>query len=296
MPGGNPPWGDDFLKRIEQLRLAVRRLGTIPREGDRTGRRPGSSMEVVRHRQYVPGDELRHIDWAAYARLEQFLVRQFAREDAISLELAIDASPSMRDAEGVDSKLARARQLAAAIGYMALHNRSRVRIHWAAPSRLHSRGFSGTVSAVALVRYLEEEPPACHVFDLATVLEEVPRHAGERPFLILLSDLWIADLERPLRRAAARFGRMAILHLLSRDEFEPSLRGKVRLVDSETGEGKELYLDEDTLREYRARLGQHLGRIEAACRTAEAGYVRIPSDLPLERAFFQSVLEAGIAR
>lgn len=294
MPGVSSPWGEEFLRRIEQLRLAVRRLGTIPRDGDRTGRRPGSSMDVARHREYAPGDELRHIDWAAYARLEQFLIRQFAREEAVSLELAIDASPSMRDTGGADSKLGRARQLAAAIGYLALHNRGQACVHWATPSGLQSRAFSGTLAAADLVRYLEGEPPACHNFDLPAVLELIARRAGERPFLVLLSDLWSYDIERPLRRAAARFGRMAVLHLLSPEELEPTLRGKVRLVDSETSEVKELYLDDDTLREYRLRLGEHLARIEAACRAAEAGYVRIPSSLPLELAFFRSVLEAGI--
>jgi hypothetical protein len=84
--------------------------------------------------------------------------------------------------------------------------------------------------------------------------------------------------------------------LLSRDELEPRLRGKVRLVDAESGDSKELYLDDDTLREYQLRLADHLRQVEAACRAAEAGYVRICADLPLERAFFQTAVEAGIAR
>ncbi|HLG42806.1 MAG TPA: DUF58 domain-containing protein [Planctomycetota bacterium] len=288
----SPPWGEDFLRRIEQLRLAVKRLGTIPREGERTAGRPGASLEVARHREYAQGDELRHIDWAAYARLEQFFIRQFAREEAVSLELLVDASPSMR--EGTPPKLESARRLVAAIGCMALHDRGQARVHWPTPSGVSGRAFVGAAAAPEFVRYLAGEPPAVHGFELPGALEEVGRRVGARPFLVVVSDLWMTDLERPLKRASARFGRTAVIHLLSPEELEPPMRGKVRLADSETAETKELYLDDETLAEYRSRVADHLRVVETACRQAEVGYVRISSDLPLEKAFFATVRDAGI--
>jgi len=288
----SPPWGEDFLRRIEQLRLAVKRLGTIPREGDRTSRRAGASLEVTRHREYAQGDELRHIDWAAYARLEQFFIRQFAREEAVSLELLLDASPSMR--EGSPPKLDSARRLAAAIGVLALHDRGQARVHWPAPSGLSGRAFVGAATAPEFVSYLRGMPPMAHGFDLPFALEEVGRRVGPRPFLVLVSDLWLADLERPLERAAARFGRAAVIHLLAPEELEPTMRGKVRLTDSESSESKELYLDDETIADYRSRMAAHLQRVETSCRQAEVGYVRLSSDLPLEKAFFTTVRDAGI--
>lgn len=287
------PFTEEFLRRVELLRLAVRRLGTVRVEGEQVSRRKGGGAEIWGYRPYAQGDDVRRVDWSAYARLEQLFVREFAREEAVGLEILLDASSSMR--WGRPPKLALAQQLAATLGYLGLHNHAFVRVHWPGAAGAAGRAFQGPSASVALLRVLAETPPAVLRVDLPAALEEVAARSGDRrPFLVILSDFWVLGIGPALRRAAARAGRVAAVHVLAPEELEPSLRGKVRLVDCETGEEKDLYLNAEALREYGDELQRHLAALEAACREAEVGYVRLCSDMPLERAFFATVRRSGL--
>ncbi|MHC4606203.1 MAG: DUF58 domain-containing protein, partial [Planctomycetota bacterium] len=106
---------DDFLRRLEPLRLAVRRRIRGRREGDRSTPRRGGSAEFHSHRGYAQGDDLRRIDWNAYARLDALFVRENVREEAPAVHLFLDESASMGF-----GKLDFAARLAAAIGAVAL--------------------------------------------------------------------------------------------------------------------------------------------------------------------------------
>src|SRR6185295_14993758 len=86
---------DAFLRKLEGLRLAVRRSISGRREGERLTKRRGGSAEFTSHRSYTQGDEFRSIDWNLYSRLGQLYVKEFTREEALSVHLAIDTSASM---------------------------------------------------------------------------------------------------------------------------------------------------------------------------------------------------------
>ncbi len=102
-----------FLRKLEALRLAVRRAVAGRREGERLTRRRGGSSEFVSHRSYTQGDEFRAIDWNLYGRLGQLYVKEFAREEALEARLVVDTSPSMAP------KFDFARRLGAALALVA---------------------------------------------------------------------------------------------------------------------------------------------------------------------------------
>lgn len=104
---------EEFVRKLEALRLAVRRAVSGLRTGERPTRKRGGSSDFVSHRSYAQGDEFRSIDWNLYGRLGQIYVKEFAREEALPVRLAVDTSLSM------EPKFDFARRLGAALALVA---------------------------------------------------------------------------------------------------------------------------------------------------------------------------------
>ena len=108
-----PLFDEEFLRKLEALRLAVRRSISGRREGERATRKRGGSSDFVAHRGYAQGDEFRAIDWNLYGRLGQLYVKEFAREEALPAALAVDTTRSM------EPKFDFARRLGAVLALVA---------------------------------------------------------------------------------------------------------------------------------------------------------------------------------
>src|ERR1700722_2825021 len=115
-----------FLARLEQLELVSRKIFLGLMKGERKSKRKGQSVEFADYRNYVIGDDLRHLDWNLYARLDRLFLRLFQEEEDLHFYVLIDNSLSM--SFGTPSKLHYARQVAAALGFIGLVNLDRVMI------------------------------------------------------------------------------------------------------------------------------------------------------------------------
>ena len=108
----------EFLRKLERLALVAKRVKLGSAKGERRSRRKGTSIEFADYRDYVQGDDLRHIDWNLYGRLDSLYLKLFQEQEDLTLHLLIDASQSM--AFGEPTKLEFACRTAAALGYIAL--------------------------------------------------------------------------------------------------------------------------------------------------------------------------------
>src|SRR5512145_1609323 len=108
----------ELLARLEKMELVSRKIFRGRMKGERRSRRKGQSVEFADFRSYVPGDDLRFIDWNTYARLDKLFLKMFLEEEDLHFYAVIDASPSMDF--GQPTKLYFAKQLAAALGFVAL--------------------------------------------------------------------------------------------------------------------------------------------------------------------------------
>src|SRR6266446_6762092 len=113
-----------FLAKLEQLELVSRKIFLGRLKGERRSKRKGQSVEFADYRNYVIGDDLRHLDWNLYARLERLFIRLFMEEEDLHFYILIDNSLSMDF--GTPSKLHFAKQVAAALGFIGLVNMDRV--------------------------------------------------------------------------------------------------------------------------------------------------------------------------
>src|SRR5258708_36333738 len=114
----------DFLARLEQLELVSKKIFMGRMKGERRSKRKGQSVEFADYRNYVKGDDLRHLDWNLYARLDRLFIRLFQEEEDLHFYVLIDNSLSMDF--GSPSKLHYAKQVAAALSFIALVNMDRV--------------------------------------------------------------------------------------------------------------------------------------------------------------------------
>src|SRR5438477_5608768 len=113
-----------FLARLEQLELVSRKIFLGRMKGERRSRKKGQSVEFADYRNYVVGDDLRHLDWNLFGRLDKLFIRLFMEEEDLHFYVLIDNSLSMDF--GNPTKLQYAKQVAAALGFIGLVNMDRV--------------------------------------------------------------------------------------------------------------------------------------------------------------------------
>src|SRR5246127_3358497 len=114
----------EFLHRLEQLELVSRKIFLGRMKGERRSKRKGQSVEFADYRNYVIGDDLRHLDWNLFARLDKLFIRLFMEEEDLHVYILVDNSLSMDF--GAPTKLHYAKQVAAALGFVGLVNADRV--------------------------------------------------------------------------------------------------------------------------------------------------------------------------
>src|SRR6478735_6724398 len=117
----------ELLRRLEQFQLLARRRAKSSARGERRSKARGQSVEFADHRNYVAGDDFRYLDWNLYGRLEKLFLKLYEEERELPVRIFLDASESM--AFGDPPKFFFARQIAAAIGYVALCGFDRVSVH-----------------------------------------------------------------------------------------------------------------------------------------------------------------------
>ena len=195
-------------------------------EGSITGlhRSPfhGSSVEFAEHREYVPGDDLRHIDWKVFGRSDRFYIKQFEEETNLRVQLVMDASESMNYGSGAMTKLEYARTLAAALAYLILGQQDAVgalvfddKIRADAPisqSRSHLQD---------LVSVLSQESGK-DTTDIGEVLGRVSDRLKRRCLIVLMTDLFDEPegILHGLRRLRHAGHDVLVLHVMDPDELE----------------------------------------------------------------------------
>jgi uncharacterized protein (DUF58 family) len=273
-----------FLRRLEQLELASRRLTAGRMKGERRSVRRGQSVEFADYRNYASGDDLRQLDWNVYARLEKLFIKLFVEEEDVTVHVLVDASRSMDFGE--PNKLSFARRAAGALAYLGLAHLDRVSVAFLGDGRATTlRPLRGKARVFEVFRFLAE-PRAERLTGLAAAAREYAgRLRGHGP-LILISDLMDPGYSDALRDLAGTRCQLSVLHVLAPEELDPDVPPDARLVDRETGAGIEVTGDDDLVERYRARLAEWQAELAAFCSRRGGAYVSVPSDLDLADLLF----------
>lgn len=276
----------EFVRELEALRRRLEIKARSGGAGEHAAKRRGGSAEFQEHRSYEPGDDLRRVDWLAYARTGQPVVKLFRSEEDVVVRLLVDASASLEF--GDPPKIEVARRLAAAFGYMALAGSQRAQV-LVAGARQDATGISRTTTPrrgrgglAALLRDLGRDAPEGRV-DLSRAIDEAVARSSRAGMLVVLSDFFDAGpVTQALGRARAAGHDVALVQVVDRAEIQPNYEGDYALVDAETGATVEVTMDATAIEAYVLRFAGLVEELRAWARKHGASYVRATTDEALE--------------
>lgn len=283
-----------FVRELEVLRRRLEIRARSGQGGDHLAKRRGASVEFREHRSYEAGDDLRRIDWAAYARTGEPMLKVFRAEEDVIARILCDTSASMGAPDG--QKLEFAKRFAAAVGYMVLARSERVQVLAAADGLLASpapqRGRAGLAAFLSLV---EAFTPAGST-NLAKAVDAAVQRSRKPGLFIVVSDFFDAtDVLSSLKQAAFSGHQVALVQVLTPQEVEPDFEGDIALVDAESGATVEVTMDEDALTAYRERLAGLEEELRRFAKKHGATYVRFLTSAELADAV-RAFVEAGGGR
>lgn len=208
------------LAGVGNLEVVAKRIVEGFMMGQHLSPHKGSSVEFVEHRQYHPGDEVRHIDWRAYGKTRRYFVKEYEDETNLRCRLIVDCSGSMAYAGKTLSKLAYARQLAAALGYLLLQQRDAVGwVTFDTKIRDNIEPSAKPQAFPQLVQSLSNVVPGGET-SLGSVLERIVPTLSRRSLVVLLSDCFddLDALSRALRQFRHSRHEVLLFHIVAPEE------------------------------------------------------------------------------
>ncbi len=287
-----------LLRMLERVRLNVMPSATGADQGGHRSLSRKGGIEFAEHRPYVPGDDVRHIDWKAFARRRQLVVRQYSEERDARVYVLVDVSGSMARgaAQGGEkgmiktvsgsfrmpsSKLEAARVLATSLAFVGARQFDRVRV---VP-------FSGDLSARNFGLRLIEDLPALerNLIDLSpegetdfrTIARSFAKTITGRGIVIIVSDLMtLSGFDEAVRYIAAAGHQVLVVRMAALEDDSPKLGGEIELVDSETQERIQVRMSKQLLDAYKAEVATHLDTCEREVVRVGGRYISV--SLPLD--------------
>ena len=287
------------LQKIGSLTLESRQ----PMQGSVAGkhRSPhrGSSVEFAEYREYVPGDDLRRLDWRAYGRSDRFYVKEFEADTNLRLCLVVDGSGSMRygapdnpgNGDSPMSKLEYAGRMASLLAFVAIRQGDAAGLTVAAARGNRHLPPKRRPSHLGVLQDALEDVEAKGDTNLVQSLHEVAERTRQRALVVVLSDLFSdpEELGRAFQHLRHRKHDVVAFHLLERRELEFQFDRTTRFVDLEGGAA--IIADPSVMaRHYRTALEQYQSGLADAVRRANVDYHRALLDVPPEDVLAQFLL------
>jgi uncharacterized protein (DUF58 family) len=283
-------FGDEFLKKLEYLNVLSRRI-KAERRVERRVKKRGAGLEFADYRPYVAGDDFRHLDWKAYLRLDRLILKLFEEREDLPIYFFVDASRSMES--GQPSKLDYARQVAAALSYIALVNLDRVNfIAYGERVRAELPPQRGKGRIFRIFRFLGGVA-ATGETNARQSFQAYCTRLRRRGLAVVISDFLDPEgFEGGLDVLRHFRHEIFLVHVTSREEIEPSLQGSLQIIDSETRTSRDVVMTPALVEAYRAEFERYCRAIEAYCSRFQLGYVRTRTDVPFDE-LVMAVLRQG---
>ncbi|SHE82367.1 Protein of unknown function DUF58 [Seinonella peptonophila] len=280
-----------FLARLEMLRLTGAKSIRGNYTGERSSKVVGSSLDFADYRPYVPGDDIRQIDWALYARLQKWMLKTYLDEREMSVSVYLDTSESMVEKKEI------AVQLAAALCYTSLYHGDRCaiysvteEIHRILPMLQGRKKIPQFFSKLQQLHFAGRGD----VGNAFATAKGLPQQAGCSIFIT--DGFFQTGWEKSLLRLQASHQQVILLQVVAKEEREPSYSGDLRLIDSESTEAKEIAISPYAQTLYRERFQKYIQQLEKWCLNRGIRYLFVPAEEAVETICFTLFREVGILR
>jgi len=307
----------ELLRRLEQFQLLAARRAKSSAKGERRSRARGQSVEFADHRSYVPGDDFRYLDWNLFGRLEKLFLKLYEEERELPVRIFLDASESMTFGE--PRKFDFARQVAAAIGYVALCGFDRVSVIPFPNAQGRTAGRTETSNiqhptsnieqsaiegALRSVRGRKSSMPffqnisalnAAGGADLNESLRRGAIEARAAGLAIVLSDfLDPAGYESGLTALVGRGFQVNVVQILASEELAPTTFGDLRLVDSESGGLQEVTFGRYRMKAYQQTVQNFIQRLREYCTKRGINFFMAPANMDLQDLLLKQLRKSEV--
>ena len=285
------------LARLQGVKLRARAVMEGVLSGLHKSPHQGQSVEFAEHKEYAPGDELRHLDWKAYGKFDKYYVKRYEHETNLRSVMVVDASASMGYRSGALSKLEVATTLAGALCYLLVRQQDAAGIALMTNGRFQDvppRASAGHLNV--LLETLENAQPngGTNLLSAADHLAEVlPRRSS----VVVLSD-FLDENQDALKRILAlrqRKNDVAVFHLVDPAELTFPFDDPTLFLDME-GEGRIEVNPREIKESYLEEFGAFLGNVKSACAEADVDYELVRTDERLDEVLLRFLGKRGRRR
>ena len=287
---------EEFLSQVELLQLLVQNNVAGQFGGNHKSKTFGSSCDFTDYREYIAGDDITKIDWRAYARFKNLYVKLYLDERQVHTRIYIDASRSMTYGKG--KKDEQAIRLAAAFAYLSICEMDKVSIYVIRENRVEEI-VSSLLGREAYLNNIGKLNDI--VFDGDSLISEaiLPSAVGYGDgFSIIISDfLTDNDYETAIDHLTGKKRDVLCVQILSKEELNPKIRGKMHLFDSENSANfYRKHINREILRAYKQALEYATGRIRDYCLSRGGHYMLVSSDDSLNEIFYDKLTSMGVIK
>ena len=286
---------EDFLKKLEKLKVFTRKSPRSPRRGAYRSWQSGEGLEFLDYRKYQPGDELRYVDWSVYGRLDKLFIKLFHAEKGQTAHILLDISRSM--AGGNPSKDITAKKIAAALSYICLSNLDKTGV----------MAFNRNIVKIKPPARGKKQYPEVLKFFLALdpsgqtningCLKEYAATCKNPGIAVVISDLFDPQgYEDGLKALAYRDFDINLIQVLDHEEIFWSQTGNLLLQDCETGEKKATLVDKHLLEIYHRKINAFIAGIKRYCGHYGMNYFLCDTRIPFEDLLMDYLTRGALFR
>ena len=287
----------EFLKKLEYLSLISKRVFRGSLMAQRRTKQLGSGIEFADHREYTPGDDFRYLDWNLYARHDELLLKRFEEEEDLHVYFLIDCSRSM--AFGDPPKFDFARQVAAALAYIALADLDRISVTAFADDIVADFPLTrGKGRILSLLKFLENLPAQGQDTNLERVATGFIHREQHRGLVVVVSDLYDPNgFDRGLDLLRHRRYEPRILQVYDKYEKEPpDMLGDVEMWDVESGNARKVTVTEKNLRQYRQLFEEFQDKVRGYSTRHTLSCTQTSTEISFDQLILRMMRQAGAVR
>jgi len=242
----------------------------------------GFSVEFTQHREYVPGDDLRHLDWKVLGKSDRYYIKQYEQETNFICHILVDGSESMKYGSGKVTKLAYAKQMAAVLAYVILGERDAVSLTLFDNDVKHYIPRTGNLASIHNIMTTLANFQPTQATSIAPVLHQIARTNPRKGIVILISDCF--DDEQAILDGIQhlRFGghEVIVFQVLDHNEIDFPFKGNVEFIGYE-GTGRQTTRPNEIRKSYLAAINAFIDTIKFGCEKNKVHYVQVTTQHPL---------------
>ncbi len=261
-----------FLQKVENLNLALKKHSSEVMEGEQKGEGKGSGTVFADHKSYTPGDDIRKIDWKAYARTKDLYIKRFEEEKSITVHILVDRSSSMD--YGEENKYDHASKIGLALAYMTSNTNDRYRFSVFSETLTeisHGRRSLKLNNLLDTLNNLEKTPES----RLDTCMYEYSNRIEHESYLVVISDFLVNREKITEALRSMDDHNIILVNTLSPDELSPKEEGDTLFKHPEKSFKLRTYLTPRTKEKYREKLDSHLDMIEEEAAKNHSKYIKV---------------------